>query len=424
MEAFASSPCFHNVGITLAPNIYNLGGYSMAKKIVTDLSVGGKKVLVRVDFNVPLKDGVITDDNRIVQALPTIQYLIDNHAKVILFSHLGKVKSEEDKARLSLRPVAERLSELLKKEVTFVPETRGEALETAINGLAEGDVLLFENTRFEDLDGKKESKNDPELGKYWASLGELFVNDAFGTAHRAHASNVGIASQLESAAGFLMEKEIKFIGGAVDTPERPFVAILGGAKVSDKIGVIESLIDKADKVLIGGGMAYTFFKAMGREVGLSLLEVDRIELAKQIMEKAGDKLVLPIDNVVAKEFSNDAVATIVASDQIPADQEGLDVGPKTVELFASYLKDAKTVVWNGPMGVFELPNFAKGTIGVCEAIASLENATTIIGGGDSAAAAISLGYADKFTHISTGGGASLEYLEGKELPGVASISDK
>lgn len=377
-----------------------------------------------MDFNVPLKDGVITDDNRIVQALPTIKYLVDHNAKVILFSHLGKVKSEEDKAKLSLRPVAERLSELLEKPVTFVPETRGEKLEAAINALNEGDVLLFENTRFEDLDGKKESKNDPELGKYWASLGDLFVNDAFGTAHRAHASNVGIASQLESAAGFLMEKEIKFIGGAVDNPERPFVAILGGAKVSDKIGVINSLLDKADKVLIGGGMAYTFFKAMGREVGLSLLELDRVELAKEIMEKAGDKLVLPIDNVVAKEFSNDAVATIVASDAIPADQEGLDIGPKTVELFASYLKDAKTVVWNGPMGVFELPNFAKGTIGVCEAIANLEGATTIIGGGDSAAAAISLGYADKFTHISTGGGASLEYLEGKELPGVAAISDK
>lgn len=396
----------------------------MAKKIVTDLQVEGKKVLVRVDFNVPLKDGVITDDNRIVQALPTIKYLVDHNAKVILFSHLGKVKSEEDKAKLSLRPVAERLSELLEKPVTFVPETRGEKLEAAINALNEGDVLLFENTRFEDLDGKKESKNDPELGKYWASLGDLFVNDAFGTAHRAHASNVGIASQLESAAGFLMEKEIKFIGGAVDNPERPFVAILGGAKVSDKIGVINSLLDKADKVLIGGGMAYTFFKAMGREVGLSLLELDRVELAKEIMEKAGDKLVLPIDNVVAKEFSNDAVATIVASDAIPADQEGLDIGPKTVELFASYLKDAKTVVWNGPMGVFELPNFAKGTIGVCEAIANLDGATTIIGGGDSAAAAISLGYADKFTHISTGGGASLEYLEGKELPGVAAISDK
>ena len=423
MEAFASSPCFHNVSNALAPN-KNVGGYFMAKKIVTDLQVEGKKVLVRVDFNVPLKDGVITDDNRIVQALPTIKYLIDHNAKVILFSHLGKVKSEEDKAKLSLRPVAERLSELLEKPVTFVPETRGEKLEAAINALNEGDVLLFENTRFEDLDGKKESKNDPELGKYWASLGDLFVNDAFGTAHRAHASNVGIASQLESAAGFLMEKEIKFIGGAVDNPERPFVAILGGAKVSDKIGVINSLLDKADKVLIGGGMAYTFFKAMGREVGLSLLELDRVELAKEIMEKAGDKLVLPIDNVVAKEFSNDAVATIVPSDQIPADQEGLDVGPKTVELFASYLKDAKTVVWNGPMGVFELPNFAKGTIGVCEAIADLQDATTIIGGGDSAAAAISLGYADKFTHISTGGGASLEYLEGKELPGVASISDK
>lgn len=423
MEAFASSPCFHNVSNALAPN-KNVGGYFMAKKIVTDLQVEGKKVLVRVDFNVPLKDGVITDDNRIVQALPTIKYLVDHNAKVILFSHLGKVKSEEDKAKLSLRPVAERLSELLEKPVTFVPETRGEKLEAAINALKEGDVLLFENTRFEDLDGKKESKNDPELGKYWASLGDLFVNDAFGTAHRAHASNVGIASQLESAAGFLMEKEIKFIGGAVDNPERPFVAILGGAKVSDKIGVINSLLDKADKVLIGGGMAYTFFKAMGREVGLSLLELDRVELAKEIMEKAGDKLVLPIDNVVAKEFSNDAVATIVASDAIPADQEGLDIGPKTVELFASYLKDAKTVVWNGPMGVFELPNFAKGTIGVCEAIANLEGATTIIGGGDSAAAAISLGYADKFTHISTGGGASLEYLEGKELPGVAAISDK
>jgi len=423
MEAFASSPCFHNVSNALAPN-KNVGGYFMAKKIVTDLQVEGKKVLVRVDFNVPLKDGVITDDNRIVQALPTIKYLIDHNAKVILFSHLGKVKSEEDKAKLSLRPVAERLSELLEKPVTFVPETRGEKLEASINALKEGDVLLFENTRFEDLDGKKESKNDPELGKYWASLGDLFVNDAFGTAHRAHASNVGIASQLESAAGFLMEKEIKFIGGAVDNPERPFVAILGGAKVSDKIGVINSLLDKADKVLIGGGMAYTFFKAMGREVGLSLLELDRVELAKEIMEKAGDKLVLPIDNVVAKEFSNDAVATIVASDAIPADQEGLDIGPKTVELFASYLKDAKTVVWNGPMGVFELPNFAKGTIGVCEAIANLEGATTIIGGGDSAAAAISLGYADKFTHISTGGGASLEYLEGKELPGVAAISDK
>ena len=396
----------------------------MAKLTVKDVDLKGKKVLVRVDFNVPLKDGVITNDNRITAALPTIKYIIEQGGRAILFSHLGRVKEEADKAGKSLAPVAADLATKLGQDVVFPGVTRGAELEAAINALEDGQVLLVENTRYEDVDGKKESKNDPELGKYWASLGELFVNDAFGTAHRAHASNVGIASQLESAAGFLMEKEIKFIGGAVDTPERPFVAILGGAKVSDKIGVIESLLDKADKVLIGGGMAYTFFKAMGREVGLSLLEVDRIELAKQIMEKAGDKLVLPIDNVVAKEFSNDAVATTVPSDQIPADQEGLDVGPKTVELFASYLKDAKTVVWNGPMGVFELPNFAKGTIGVCEAIASLEGATTIIGGGDSAAAAISLGYADKFTHISTGGGASLEYLEGKELPGVASISDK
>lgn len=396
----------------------------MAKKIVTDLAVSGKKVLVRADFNVPMKDGVITDENRIVQALPTIEYLLENQAKVILFSHLGKVKTEEDKKSKSLQPVATRLSELLGKPVTFVPETRGEALETAIDALQDGDVLVFENTRFEDLDGKKESKNDPELGRYWASLGDVFVNDAFGTAHRSHASNVGIASHLPSAAGFLMEKEIKFIGGAVDEPARPFVAILGGAKVSDKIGVIESLLEKADKVLIGGGMAYTFFKAQGKEIGKSLLEADRVGLAQEILDKAGDKLVLPIDNVVAEAFDNDAPSKVVSSDNIPAELEGLDVGPATVALFADYLKDAKTVVWNGPMGVFEMPNFAKGTIGVCEAIANLTEAVTIIGGGDSAAAAIQLGFADKFTHISTGGGASLEYLEGKVLPGVAAISDK
>lgn len=396
----------------------------MAKTIVSDLHVSGRKVLVRADFNVPMKDGVITNDNRIVQALPTINYLIERGAKVILFSHLGKVKSEADKATKSLRPVATRLSELLNKPVVFVPQTRGVELEEAIANLENGDVLVFENTRFEDIDGKKESKNDAELGQYWASLGDLFVNDAFGTAHRAHASNVGIATHLKTAAGFLMEKEIKFIGGAVDEPVRPFVAILGGAKVSDKIGVIENLLEKADKVLIGGGMAYTFFKAQGKEIGKSLLEEDRIELAKSILEKAGDKLVLPIDNKVAPEFSNEAPITIVSSDEIPSDQEGLDIGPKTVELFESYLQDAKTVVWNGPMGVFEFSNFAKGTIGVCEAIAKLTDATTIIGGGDSAAAAIQLGYADKFTHISTGGGASLEYLEGKVLPGVAAITEK
>ena len=396
----------------------------MTKKVVTDLDVAGKKVLVRADFNVPMKDGAITNDNRIVQALPTINYLIENNAKGILCSHLGKVKAEEDKAKLSLKPVADRLAELLGKEVTFVPETRGEALEAAVAALKDGDVLVFENTRFEDVDGKKESKNDAELGKYWSSLGDLFVNDAFGTAHRAHASNVGIASNLESAAGFLMEKEIKFIGGAVDEPVRPFVAILGGAKVSDKIGVIKHLLNKADKVLIGGGMAYTFMKAQGLEIGKSLLEADKVELAKELLESAGDKLILPIDAKMAHEFGNDVEITIAKNEEFPADQMALDIGPASVELFAKELEGAKTVVWNGPMGVFELSNFAQGTIGVCEAIAKLSDAVTIIGGGDSAAAAMQLGFADDFTHISTGGGASLEYLEGKELPGVASISDK
>ncbi|PDI45977.1 phosphoglycerate kinase [Listeria monocytogenes] len=396
----------------------------MAKKVVTDLDLKDKIVLVRVDFNVPMKDGKITNDNRIVAALPTIEYILEQNGKAILFSHLGKVKTEEDKEGKSLRPVAVRLSELLGKEVKFVPTTRGPELEKAIDELKDGEVLLFENTRFEDIDGKKESKNDPELGKYWASLGDVFVNDAFGTAHRAHASNVGIASNLESAAGFLMEKEIKFIGGVVDNPARPLVAILGGAKVSDKIGVIENLLTKADKVLVGGGMTFTFMAAQGQEIGKSLLEADKVELAKGLLEKAGDKLVLPVDAVVSKEFSNDAPFHTVSADSIPADEMGLDIGQATIDLFTKELQGAKTVVWNGPMGVFELSNFAKGTIGVCEAIANLTDATTIIGGGDSAAAAMDLGFADKFTHISTGGGASLEYLEGKELPGVASISDK
>ncbi|EIX6168088.1 phosphoglycerate kinase [Listeria monocytogenes] len=396
----------------------------MAKKVVTDLDLKDKKVLVRVDFNVPMKDGKITNDNRIVAALPTIEYILEQNGKAILFSHLGKVKTEEDKEGKSLRPVAVRLSELLGKEVKFVPTTRGPELEKAIDELKDGEVLLFENTRFEDIDGKKESKNDPELGKYWASLGDVFVNDAFGTAHRAHASNVGIASNLESAAGFLMEKEIKFIGGVVDNPARPLVAILGGAKVSDKIGVIENLLTKADKVLVGGGMTFTFMAAQGQEIGKSLLEADKVELAKGLLEKAGDKLVLPVDAVVSKEFSNDAPFHTVSADSIPADEMGLDIGQATIDLFTKELQGAKTVVWNGPMGVFELSNFTKGTIGVCEAIANLTDATTIIGGGDSAAAAMDLGFADKFTHISTGGGASLEYLEGKELPGVASISDK
>lgn len=396
----------------------------MAKKIVSDLDLKGKVVLERADFNVPLKDGEITNDNRIVQALPTIKYIIEQGGKLVLFSHLGKVKEESDKEGLSLKPVADDLSKKLGKEVTFVPETRGEKLETAIKNLNEGDVLLVENTRFEDIDGKKESKNDPELGKYWASLGDVFVNDAFGTAHREHTSNVGISTHLETAAGYLMEKEIKFIGGVVNDPHKPVVAILGGAKVSDKINVIKNLVNIADKILIGGGMAYTFMKAQGKEIGLSLLEEDKIDFAKDLLENNGDQIVLPVDCKVAKEFSNDAKITEVSIDDIPADQEAMDIGPKTVELFNKELQGAHTVVWNGPMGVFEFSNFAKGTIGVCESIANLKDATTIIGGGDSAAAAISLGFEDDFTHISTGGGASLEYLEGKELPGIKAINDK
>ena len=395
----------------------------MAKKTVKDLELSGKKVLVRADFNVPMKDGKITNDNRIQAALPTLDYILEQGGKVIVFSHLGRVKSEEDKAGLSMKPIADRLSELLGKEVTFVPETRGESLEKAVAELKDGEVLMFENTRFEDLDGKKESGNDSELGKYWAGLGDVFVNDAFGTAHRAHASNVGIATNVESAAGFLVQKEIDFIGGAVDNPERPFVAILGGAKVSDKIGVIENLLKVADKVIIGGGMAYTFYKAQGKEIGTSLLEEDKVDLANSLLEKAGDKLVLPVDTVVAAEFDNDSPSQVVEGN-IPEDQMGLDIGPKSIELFKNELAGAKTVVWNGPMGVFEMPNFATGTEEVSRILANLEDATTIVGGGDSATAVQQLGYEDDFSHISTGGGASLEYLEGKELPGIASISDK
>ncbi len=396
----------------------------MAKLIVSDLDVKDKKVLIRVDFNVPIKDGVIGNDNRIVAALPTIKYVIENGGKAILFSHLGRVKTEDDKKKLSLRPVAERLADLLGKPVTFVPVTRGAQLEEAIAELNDGDVLLVENTRFEDLDGKKESGNDPELGKYWASLGDVFVNDAFGTAHRSHASNVGIASNMtQAAAGFLLEKEIKFLGEAVDDPKRPFVAILGGAKVSDKIGVINHLLGKADKVIVGGGMTYTFYAAKGIKIGNSLVEEDKIELAKELIEKAGDKLVLPIDNVVAEKFDNDVPNQVVEGD-IPDGYMALDVGPKSVALFEDVLKDAKTVVWNGPMGVFEMSNYAKGTLEVGKFLGELSDATTIVGGGDSTAAVQQLGVADKLTHISTGGGASLEYLEGKTLPGIAAVSDK
>ena len=398
------------------------------KKTIRDVQLNGKKVLIRVDFNVPMKNGEITNDNRIVQALPTIKYALENNAKVILFSHLGRVKEEEDKAKNSLAPVAKRLEELLGQKVTFVPATRGAELEEAVKNMKEQEVVMFENTRWEDLPGKKESKNDPELGAYWASLGDVFVNDAFGTAHRAHASNAGIAANVkEAVAGFLMEKEIKFIGEAVDNPVRPFVAILGGAKVSDKISVIENLLNKADKILICGAMAYTFYKALGWNVGTSKCEDDFVEFAKGLLEKANGKIVLPCDTVVAPEFPADGVkvpSMVVPSNEIPADQMGLDVGPATIELFKKELAGAKTVVWNGPAGVFEVEDFAKGTNAICQAISELKDATTIIGGGDSASAAIKLGYEEKFSHISTGGGASLEYLEGKELPGVACINDK
>lgn len=403
----------------------------MAKLTVEDLPLNGKKVLMRVDFNVPISDDgtKVEDDNRIVAALPTIKYVIEHGGKAILFSHLGRIKKEEDKPAKSLKAVAERLSELLDKPVKFVPVTEGKELEDAINELKDGEVLLVQNTRYEDVKNgeyvKRESGNDPELGKYWASLGDVYVNDAFGTAHRKHASNVGIATNMpgKAAAGFLMEKEIKFLGDAVDNPQRPFVAILGGAKVSDKIDVIDNLLDKADKIIIGGGMAYTFYAAKGIKTGDSLVEKDKIDVAKKILDKAGDKIVLPIDNVVADKFDNDANTKVVEGD-IDDGWMALDIGPKSVEEFKNVLKDAKTVVWNGPMGVFEKPNFAKGTLEVGKFLGTLNDATTIVGGGDSTAAVKQLGVADQLTHISTGGGASLTYLEGKTLPGIAAISEK
>lgn len=395
------------------------------KKTIRDVEVNDKKVLVRVDFNVPLKDGIIQDDNRIIQALPTIKYLIDNNAKIILCSHLGKVKAEEDKASKSLAPVAKRLAELLNQDVVFIDQTRGEKLETAINNLNPGEVLMFENTRFEDVDGKKESGCDQELANYWASLADMVVIDAFGTAHRAHASNVGISNASDIAvSGFLIEKEIDFLNNALTNPNHPFVAIVGGAKVSDKIGVIKQLLTKADYVLIGGGMAYTFLKAQGYNVGDSICELDKLDVAKEILSLGKDKIILPIDVKLNNQFANDGDIKVVSYDQIPDGYEGLDIGDQTIELFTKYIKTAKTIVWNGPMGVFEFSNFAKGTNSVCEAIKDNPEAISIIGGGDSAAAAISLGYQDQFSHISTGGGASLEFLEGKDLPGISCLDNK
>ena len=399
----------------------------MAKLTVKDVELKGKKVLVRVDFNVPVKDGVITNDNRITAALPTIKYILEQGGRAILFSHLGRVKEEADKVGKSLAPVAADLAAKLGQDVAFLPGvTRGAELEAAINALEDGQVLLVENTRFEDVDGKKESKNDPELGKYWASLGDgIFVNDAFGTAHRAHASNVGISANVDKAvAGFLLENEIAYIKEAVEAPERPFVAILGGSKVSDKIGVIENLLEKADKVLIGGGMTYTFYKAQGIEIGNSLVEEDKLDVAKALLEKSNGKLILPVDSKEANAFADYTEVKDTEGEAVDPGFLGLDIGPKSIAKFDQELTGAKTVVWNGPMGVFENPDFQAGTIGVMDAIVKQPGVKSIIGGGDSAAAAINLGRADKFSWISTGGGASMELLEGKELPGLAALTDK
>ena len=398
---------------------------SLNKKSVDDINVKGQRVLCRCDFNVPLKEGKITDENRLVAALPTIKKLIADGGKVILCSHLGKVKTEEDKKTKTLAPVAVRLSELLGQEVKFVaePEVVGPKVREAVAAMKDGEVILLENTRFR----PEETKNGEAFSKDLASICDVFVNDAFGTAHRAHCSNVGVTKYVKTAVvGYLMQKEIDFLGNAVNNPERPFVAILGGAKVSSKISVINNLLDKVDTLIIGGGMSYTFSKAMGGHIGTSLCEDDYLQYALDMMKKAeekGVKLLLPVDNRIGDNFSNDCNIQVVKRGEIPDGWEGMDIGPETEKLFADAVKDAKTVVWNGPMGCFEMPNFAHGTEAVAKALAETD-ATTIIGGGDSAAAVNILGYGDKMTHISTGGGASLEFLEGKELPGVAAANDK
>lgn len=396
----------------------------MNKKTIKDVNVEGKRVFVRCDFNVPLDaEGNITDDNRIRAALPTIKYLLDHGAKVVLASHLGRPKNGPEE-KYSLKPVAKRLNELLGGKVTMANDVIGEDAQAKVAALKNGEAVLLENVRFH----KEEEKNDPEFAKKLAAFADIYVNDAFGTAHRAHASTEGISHFVKtSVAGFLIEKELEIMGGALNNPKRPFVAILGGAKVSDKIGVINNLLEKVDKLLIGGAMAYTFIVAKGGKVGKSMLETDKVDLAKELLEKAaakGVELYLPVDTVIAKEFKADAESRVCPTMEIPDEWEGLDIGPKTAEIFADVIKSAKTVIWNGPMGVFEFPKFAVGTKAVAQALADNPEATTIIGGGDSAAAIEQLGYADKVTHISTGGGASLEYLEGKVLPGIACLNDK
>lgn len=393
------------------------------KKTIKDFDLNNKKVIIRCDFNVPMKNGTITDDNRIKESLKTINYAIDNNAKVILMSHLGRVEKEEDLKENSLLPVSKRLSELLDKEVIFIKETRGQTLENAINNLNPKEVLLIENTRYEDLENKKESKNDPDLGEYWASLGEIYINDAFGTSHRAHASNVGIASNLPNGIGFLIEKELTEFNKVLDNPPKPFTVILGGSKVKDKIKVIENLVKKADHLLIGGGMAFTFLKADGYEIGSSILDEENIEFCKNILKEYGNKIILPVDVICSKEISEVSSFYEVDVNNIDTNDIGLDIGSKTIQIFDKTIKESNSIVWNGPVGMFEYKKYSKGTIGVCEALKE-SNGIKIVGGGDTASAVINLGYKDYMTHISTGGGASLELLEGKDLPGISIINEK
>lgn len=390
------------------------------KKTIKDFDLNNKKVIIRVDFNVPIKDNKILDDNRIVMSLKTIKYAIENNAKVILMSHLGRIKEVSDKEKNSLKIVAKRLSELLNQDVIFVDVTRGEKLEKAIEGLKSGQVLLMENTRFEDLDGKKESGNDLELGKYWASLGDIFINDAFGTSHRSHASNVGIASNIECGIGFLISDELEKLGLAINNPKKPFAVILGGAKVSDKIGVIKNLVNICDYILIGGGMAYTFLKSKNYNIGKSLLDNDSLEFCKEMLEKYKDKIILPVDSIVSKEFDKDI--TLKNNEDFDNDDIGLDIGEKSIQLFKDKLQYCNTVVWNGPLGYSEIEKYSKGTKEILKYL-STKDKIVIIGGGDTASAAINFGYKESFTHISTGGGASLELLEGKTLPGIDVIGE-
>lgn len=387
-----------------------------------NIDLKDKKVIIRCDFNVPIKNGIIEDDNRIVESLPTINLVKDKGAKIILMSHLGRVQSVEDKINKTLKPIADRLSELLNQKIIFVDETRGEKLEQAINNLKNGDILLMENTRFEDIDGKKESKNNPELGKYWSSLADFYVNDAFATAHRAHASNVGIATFLPSCFGLLIRKELNIFNKALNNPARPLTVIIGGSKVADKIGVLENLINKADYILIGGGMAYTFLKAKGYNIGASLLDEEKIDFCKNLLNKT-DKIILPVDSLVAKDLNEESKVVTKNNDEFNDNDIGLDIGPKTIDLFKSYIQKSKTIIWNGPVGYFEIPAFAGGTRALADSIINV-HCTSIVGGGDTASALINMGYKEKFTHISTGGGASLELLEGKELPGIKVIEEQ